>query len=88
MIGQYIVRCSDSGVTVSLAHLVESEIADRKVTRCGREMHYRNKAGALRMAGPLDRECYRCSKDLRVPDKSIEDVPEPVANDQDDWSPI
>ena len=40
MIGLWIARFADQGhgKRLTLWHLVESEIADRKVTRCGRQM--------------------------------------------------
>lgn len=69
---------------MSLAHLVESEIEKRKVVRCGKQLHLRTKGGALRMAGPTDRRCYWCD----FPRTRVQDVPEPTATEQDDWSPI
>lgn len=88
MIGRYVVRCSDAGKAVSLAHLVESEIADRLVMRCGREMHRRNDDGTLRIAGGTDRTCFWCASRRDVAPDRVSDTPEPTATEQDDWSPV
>ena len=61
MIGQYVVRCAPNGSAVTLAHLIESEVADRVVCRCGRFMARRTRAGTLRNAGGADRTCFFCA---------------------------
>lgn len=67
MIGSYQVRVAKSGAAVTLAHLVESEIADRVVTRCGRQMARKNRDGTLRPSGPADAVCERCPRETVYP---------------------
>lgn len=96
-IGLYLVRVAPNGRAVSLAHLVDSEVATRIVTRCGHFMERRGRRGSLRTAGPLDGECSVCPPRpliarTQFPDLGVgmsesfrqEDVPEPVVSEQDD----
>lgn len=87
-IGLYLVRVGPSGRSVSLAHLVESEVADRVVCRCGRQMHRRTRDGALRTASGSDRTCFWCAARHDAAADRVADVPEPVASEQEDWSPV
>jgi hypothetical protein len=43
-------------------HLVESEIADRKITRCGRQLHHQEGTSLTVIVGPppSDTGCKRC----------------------------
>ena len=93
-IGLYLVRVGPNGASVGLAHLIESEIADRRVSHCGHQLRLRNRRGSLRTAGPLDGECSLCPprplSNLASSSQvdRIADQPEPVASEQDDWSPV
>lgn len=43
-------------------HLVESEITDRTVTRCGRQMRFETSAGALAFSQyPPGERCEQCT---------------------------
>lgn len=53
------VRLPDRGVT--LWHLIESEIADRFVMRCGREMRAkRDLPFEFAAVSAIGRRCYQC----------------------------
>ena len=80
MIGQYVLRVGKNGAAVSMAHLIESEVAERLLTHCGHYMHRRTARGQLRTAGPLDQRCSLCPERVHV-----QDQPEPVASEQDDY---
>lgn len=61
-IGSWVVRDNVNGQAMTLGHLVESTIADRVVTKCGRQM-YRSLFGAILV--PLtpddpERHCEQC----------------------------
>lgn len=45
---------------ITLWHYVESEIEDRLVTRCGRQMHKQSKRGDLLTANSADDACKAC----------------------------
>jgi hypothetical protein len=53
------LRLSDS-VPQTLAHLAESEVADRLVTRCGREMHHRRDEPFEFVDAQPGDACYWC----------------------------
>lgn len=59
IIGQHLIRVRN-GQSVGLAHMAESEIAERVVTHCGRQMAWRSRAGRLMTAGPADPGCSDC----------------------------
>jgi hypothetical protein len=60
-IGLWIVRWpAGPGAPTQVAHLVESEIADRAVTRCGREMRQATKNGELGEADGSVARCEQC----------------------------
>jgi hypothetical protein len=65
MIGLWLARFADDGHGNRLTkwHLVESEIADRRITRCGREMgDIEGTVLAPLMAPPTQYEaCYFCA---------------------------
>lgn len=58
LIGQWVARFKD-GNHVTRGHRVESEIVDRVITRCGRQMHRENAQGTLGIAGAVP-PCRRC----------------------------
>lgn len=60
LIGTHMLRCNDAGAAVGVAHLVESEVADRLVMSCGKEMHRVTSRGSMRSAGPADPYCMVC----------------------------
>lgn len=72
MIGLWIARFADGGNRLTLWHLVESEIANRKVTKCGRQMAT-NEGSVLAplVAPPSSAEaCFWClrHKTIELPD--------------------
>ena len=59
-VGRWFRRVSPSSV-LTRWHLAESEIADRVITRCGREMHYhRDRHFEYVDQRPTD-ACYWCA---------------------------
>lgn len=65
MIGLWVARFADDGYGNRLTkwHLVESEIADRKVTKCGRQMGERTGTVLAPLVAPptSDVACKACS---------------------------
>jgi hypothetical protein len=65
LIGYWIARFSDRTETRQLTkwHLVESEITDRKVTKCGRQMGEIAGTAVAPVVTPpsLDVTCSRCN---------------------------
>ena len=65
-IGKWVMRISgrlaSPGADVGKAHLVESEITDRLVTKCGRELRLVTPHGHLRefVARRLESRCLQC----------------------------
>jgi hypothetical protein len=59
--GKWVARYKDKPTFhyTTKAHLVESDIVDRSITSCGREMHYRTKNGTLILA-PEHETCAQC----------------------------
>lgn len=49
-----------SGRTSGLAHLVQSEVTDRLVMKCGRQMRLENGRGTLSSALPIVARCFDC----------------------------
>lgn len=74
MLGLWIARFADygHGRRLTLWHLVESEIADRKVTRCGKQMAAREGTVLAPLVAPptADVTCFWCAKhkDIPLPD--------------------
>lgn len=68
MIGAWVARFRpDSTSRRTRWHLVESEVAERVVTRCGREMNLRQRGGELRPQSAVadapvlgDDRCHYC----------------------------
>ena len=61
LIGQWIARYRE-GKRITTYHFVESKIADRIVTRCGRQLGNRSKRGLLFVSvSPVPR-CEQCTK--------------------------
>jgi hypothetical protein len=60
--GQWAARYDTNGTLQTKAHLIESEVADRAITNCGREMHRHNSTGKLRQADSLAAHCKTCSE--------------------------
>lgn len=62
MIGSWVAR-SKGDVRLTKAHLVESEIADRKVTRCGRQLGERQDTELVEVHDPaVSERCQRCDR--------------------------
>jgi hypothetical protein len=65
--GTWIARFRPEGGRRTSWHLVESDIASRVVTRCGREMNLSQRGGELRSqsevaeATVLEPQCKRCA---------------------------
>lgn len=61
-IGFWVARYRND-TRLTLFHLVESEIADRKITRCGRQLHHQDGTSLNVIAGPPSegKECSRCA---------------------------
>jgi hypothetical protein len=64
--GQWVARFVQPGNPgdrpVTKAHLVESEIEDRAVTACGRQMHRERKRGVL-FPAPDAETCSQCGSE-------------------------
>ncbi len=58
-------RLADLGKETGKAHLVESEITDRLVMKCGRELKLETPRGQFRefVARRLDARCKQCQAD-------------------------
>lgn len=59
MIGSYVVRFRGARA-LTMAHLVESEIADRKVTRCGRQLGPKEGTTIEVVEPTLHSRCWQC----------------------------
>jgi hypothetical protein len=58
-IGWWTARFADTR-QLTLWHLVQSEIEDRLITKCGRQMHKRTERGHLLTATLPETACLRC----------------------------
>lgn len=80
MIGLWVARFGDEGhgKRLTLWHLVESEIADRKVTRCGRQLPTKEGTVLAPVQSPptSTQACFWCLKHkaIELPDGEIEVV--------------
>jgi len=61
LLGQWVAR-SRKGKRVTASHFVESEIAARVVTRCGRQMGQASKRGILFVDVRPGGRCEQCTK--------------------------
>jgi hypothetical protein len=59
LIGEHVARFDASGNAVTKAHYVESEIEDRAVTRCGRQLRRVTPAGVLESVVTVAK-CRQC----------------------------
>lgn len=65
MIGAWVARFTDEELPERLTkdHLVESEIADRKVTRCGRQLAPIEDTLIVELVdSPVGNRCMRCDQ--------------------------
>lgn len=65
MKGQWAARFLD-GQRTTRWHAIESEIADRSITYCGREMKHRTERGVL-MVADIQQEGATCQVCMLVP---------------------
>lgn len=60
MIGEFVARFTITNAALTRAHLVESEIASRVVTRCGRQMPLAIGSAELAKAHSGIPRCLQC----------------------------
>jgi hypothetical protein len=66
-IGAWVSRWTDAEPPAvrTKRHLVESDVAESVITRCGRRMAYRTSSGTLQVtSGAPETTCRRCLGDI------------------------